>query len=50
MPRKHVVSALVDDGEPADTIVRCLMVGFVHPWPEIHRTVVLALNDPKDDA
>jgi hypothetical protein len=45
-----VLPALVNDGEPADTIVGCLMVGFVHLWPEIHGTMVLALDHPADDA
>ena len=44
-----MLPAVVDDSEPADTIVRCLMVYFVHPRSEIHGTVVLALDHPADD-
>jgi hypothetical protein len=49
MPRKYRAAGGCDS-EPADTIVRCLMVCFVHPRSEIHGTVVLALDHPADDA
>jgi hypothetical protein len=45
-----VLPTLVHYSEPTDTIVRGLMMGFVHPWPEIHGTVVLAFDHPADDA
>ena len=48
--RRTVLPSLVDDSEPADTIVRRLMVGFVHPWTELHGTMVLALDHLRDDA
>lgn len=40
----------MNDSEPAGTIVRCLMVGFVRPWTAIHATVVLGLEYPTGDA